>query len=170
MSIVFLKQFSANISCNENKLLCVIFSISTAAFFFTFTFQKASEAYMNQCVFWSKYLKYSPNNHFPKSMDLSLYFARCQHLNNLVYMYSKSPTYKPPSCELSKDSIVRSHLQSHKLVHVSGIHCHLRASFISGCAFVYFTVQYNYLHEKYCILNLLQYTTLQPVVLVGYLG
>ena len=32
--------------------------------------------------------------------------------------------------------------QSCKLVHVSGIHCHVRASSTSGCAFVYFTVQY----------------------------
>ena len=35
-----------------------------------------------------------------------------------------------------------SHVQSHKLVHMSVIHCHVRASSTSGCAFVYFTVQY----------------------------
>ena len=28
------------------------------------------------------------------------------------------------------------------LVHVSVVHCHMRASSASGCAFVYFTVQY----------------------------
>ena len=32
-------------------------------------------------------------------------------------------------------------VQSHKLVHMSGVHCHMRASSTSGCAFVYFTVQ-----------------------------
>ena len=37
---------------------------------------------------------------------------------------------------------MRSHIQSRKLVHVSGIHCHVWASSTSGCAFVYFTVQY----------------------------
>ena len=37
---------------------------------------------------------------------------------------------------------VRSHVQSRKLVHVPGVHCHVRASSTSGCAFVYFTVQY----------------------------
>ena len=36
---------------------------------------------------------------------------------------------------------VHSHVQSRKLVHVSGVHCHMRASSTSGCAFVYFTVQ-----------------------------
>ena len=35
-----------------------------------------------------------------------------------------------------------AHVQSRKLVHVSGIHCHVCASSTSGCAFVYFTVQY----------------------------
>ena len=35
------------------------------------------------------------------------------------------------------------HVQSCKLVHVSGIHCHVRASSTSGYAFVYFTVQYR---------------------------
>ena len=32
------------------------------------------------------------------------------------------------------------HAQSCELVHVSGAHCHVRASSTSGCAFVYFTV------------------------------
>ena len=41
-----------------------------------------------------------------------------------------------------KDANMCSHVQSHKLVHVSGVHCHTHASSISGCAFVYFTVQY----------------------------
>ena len=34
------------------------------------------------------------------------------------------------------------HVQSRKLVHLSGVHCHVRASSTSGCVFVYFTVQY----------------------------
>ena len=34
-----------------------------------------------------------------------------------------------------------SHVPSRKLVHVSGVHCHVHASSTSGCAFVYFTVQ-----------------------------
>ena len=37
---------------------------------------------------------------------------------------------------------MRSHVQPRNLVHVSGVHCHVRASSTSGCAFVYFTVQY----------------------------
>ena len=35
-----------------------------------------------------------------------------------------------------------SHVQSRKLVHVAGVHGHMRASSISACAFVYFTLQY----------------------------
>ena len=34
-----------------------------------------------------------------------------------------------------------SHVKSRKCVHVSGIHCHMRASSASGCAFVNLTVQ-----------------------------
>ena len=37
---------------------------------------------------------------------------------------------------------MRSHVRSHKLVHVSGVHCHVCAASTSGCAFVYFPVQY----------------------------
>ena len=42
------------------------------------------------------------------------------------------------------------HVQSSKLVHVSGIRCHIYASSASGCAFVYFTVLYRvqYLYFK----------------------
>ena len=36
---------------------------------------------------------------------------------------------------------VCSHNQPYKLVHVSGIHCHVRVS-TTGYAFVYFTAQY----------------------------
>ena len=42
----------------------------------------------------------------------------------------------------SKDANVCLHVQSRKLVHESGVHCHVRASSTSGCAFMYFTVQY----------------------------
>ena len=34
-------------------------------------------------------------------------------------------------------------VQSHKLVHVSGVHCHVRASSTCGCAFGHFTVLYR---------------------------
>ena len=34
------------------------------------------------------------------------------------------------------------HAQSHKLVHISGVCCHMQASSTSGCAFVYFTIQH----------------------------
>ena len=40
-----------------------------------------------------------------------------------------------------KDANVHPHVQSRKLLHVSGIQCHVRASSTRGCAFVYFTVQ-----------------------------
>ena len=33
------------------------------------------------------------------------------------------------------------HVQSCKLVHVSGVPCHVHVFSASGCAFVYFTVQ-----------------------------
>ena len=56
--------------------------------------------------------------------------------------YNKFPTYEPSSWQLSKMWMVCLHLQSCKLVHVSGIHCHVRTSSTSSCAFVYFTVQY----------------------------
>ena len=36
-----------------------------------------------------------------------------------------------------------SHVQSQKLIHVSGAHCHMCASSASGRAFAYFTVQYS---------------------------
>ena len=39
-----------------------------------------------------------------------------------------------------KDADVRSHVQSCRLVDMSGIHCHVCASSTSVCAFVYFTV------------------------------
>ena len=46
------------------------------------------------------------------------------------------------------------HVQSRDLVRVSGVHCHVRASSTSGCAFVYFTVQYGI--EYYCAVSLFQ--------------
>ena len=55
------------------------------------------------------------------------------------------------------------HVQSRKLVHTPGVHCHMsgvphhvRASSTSGCAFVYFTVQY-------CIKK---YSTISPSVIL----
>ena len=40
-----------------------------------------------------------------------------------------------------KDVNMHSHVQSHELVRVSGVHCHLRVSSTSGRASVYCTVQ-----------------------------
>ena len=40
-----------------------------------------------------------------------------------------------------KDANVHSLVQSEKLIHMSEVHCHLRASSTSGCAFVSFAVQ-----------------------------
>ena len=34
------------------------------------------------------------------------------------------------------------HTQTHKSVHMSGIHCHMHASSTGGCAFVYFIIKY----------------------------
>ena len=42
----------------------------------------------------------------------------------------------------SKDANVCLHVQSRKLVHMPGVLCHMPVSSTSGCAFVYFTVQY----------------------------
>ena len=42
-----------------------------------------------------------------------------------------------------KDMNVCSHVQSNKLVHLSGVHCRLCADSTSGGAFAYFIVQYN---------------------------
>ena len=39
-----------------------------------------------------------------------------------------------------KDANVHSLVQSEKLIHMSEVHCHLRASPTNGCAFVYFAV------------------------------
>ena len=41
-----------------------------------------------------------------------------------------------------KDANVRLHVQSRKLVQVSGVHYQVCASSTNGCAFMYFTVQY----------------------------
>ena len=35
---------------------------------------------------------------------------------------------------------MRSHVQARKLVHVTGVHCHVCASSTSNCGFIYFTV------------------------------
>lgn len=43
--------------------------------------------------------------------------------------------------QIIKDVNMCSHVQSHKLVHVSGTHCHVHTSCTSGCSFVNFTEQ-----------------------------
>lgn len=63
---------------------------------------------------------------------------------------SKSPTYRPSKFELSKIPrcvCVSNHV---KLVLVSGVHCHVRASSASGCTFVYFTVQFSVEYSSQC--------------------
>ena len=56
--------------------------------------------------------------------------------------YSKSPTYEPTSFKLSNMWTCIPMSNHIKLVHVSGVHCHMHASSTNGCAFVYFAVQY----------------------------
>ena len=56
--------------------------------------------------------------------------------------HSKSSTYESSSCRTFKTANMHLLVQSHELVHLSGLHCHMRASSTSGCAFVYFIVQY----------------------------
>ena len=63
-----------------------------------------------------------------------------------------------------KEANVRSHIQSHKLVHVSGVHCHVRASSTRGCAIVCCTVLYRVLREvnpEYSLEGLLLKSKLQ---------
>ena len=36
-----------------------------------------------------------------------------------------------------EDVNVSLHVQSHRLIHISAIHCHKQSFFTSGCAFVY---------------------------------
>ena len=50
------------------------------------------------------------------------------------------PTFK---LQTFKDANVRSQVQSHKQVHVSGAYCHTHVSSVRHCAFVYFTVVYR---------------------------
>ena len=69
------------------------------------------------------------------------FLPRSKHLL-ISWLQSPSHTYEPSSC-VFKDMNMCSHIQSHKLIHVSGIHCHVHTSSASGCASVYFTVQYN---------------------------
>ena len=50
--------------------------------------------------------------------------------------------------QIIKDVSMCSHVQSHKLVHVSGIHCHRHACPTSGCVFVSFPVRYCIEHSS----------------------
>ena len=53
--------------------------------------------------------------------------------------HSKSSTYESSSCRTFKTANMHLLVQSHELVHLSGLHCHMRASSTSGCTFVYVT-------------------------------
>ena len=57
-------------------------------------------------------------------------------------MYSECPPHKLASCEISKMRTCVCMSDLYKLVHMSGIHCHVCASSTSGCSFLYFTVKY----------------------------
>ena len=50
--------------------------------------------------------------------------------------------------QASSDVNVHLNVQSRKLVPVSGIYCHMRASSTSGCTLVYFTVKYCKQHSS----------------------
>ena len=57
-------------------------------------------------------------------------------------LYSESPIYELSSCKLSKMKRCVA-CPVTKFVHLSSMHCHMRASSISGCGVVYFTVLYR---------------------------
>ena len=63
----------------------------------------------------------------------------CKNGTSPFSLGSKSPTHEPPRCELAKMKRARPTL--FPFAHVSGAHCHTRASPTSGCAFVHFTAQ-----------------------------
>ena len=54
----------------------------------------------------------------------------------LFQHHSKSLTYSPSSCELSKMRMCVLMFRSFKLVHVYGVHCHMCAFSTSDRAFV----------------------------------
>ena len=54
-----------------------------------------------------------------------------------------SPLHSNPKLRTFEDANVHLRVQLHKLVHVSGVYCHMCVSSTSGCAFVYFTVLYR---------------------------
>ena len=62
--------------------------------------------------------------------------------NRSTFMYSECPPHKHASCEISKMRMCVSMSNLCKLVHMSGIHCHVCASSTTGCSFLYLTMQY----------------------------
>ena len=76
-------------------------------------------------------------NYPQDTMLLASLFPLCQ-LSALQYV----PYIRTFKLWTFKDVNVHSHVQSRKLVHMSGGLCHMCASSTSSCAFVYFTVQY----------------------------
>ena len=52
---------------------------------------------------------------------------------------------------------VRSHVQSHKLVHVSDVHGHVCASSTMGCAFVCFPSSGRYAMRCYAVTSIMAY-------------
>ena len=70
------------------------------------------------------------------------WWAHGYHLLFFFYWRMVRPLIQTFKFRAFKDANVHSHVQSRKFAPVSGVHCHVRASSTSGCAFVYFTVQY----------------------------
>lgn len=75
---------------------------------------------------------------------LSFFHLSCQHFTSLhtklllTNKYSKSPPYVTSKLQAFKAMNICSHVQSLKLVYVSGIYCHVHTSPTSSCPFMYF--------------------------------
>ena len=67
---------------------------------------------------------------------------RIRKKNRSPFMYSECPPHKHASCEISKMRMCVSMSNLCKLVHMSGIHCHVCAYSTTGCSFLYLTGQY----------------------------
>ena len=57
--------------------------------------------------------------------------------------YSESTTCEPSSCGLRKMQTCLN-VQPGKVVHVSDVHCHMYASSVGSCAFVYYIALLEY--------------------------
>ena len=78
----------------------------------------------------------------PQLLHCLLNAAQCSLLGSFVWI-QQVPYIRTFELWAFKDVNTCLHIQSRKLVHVSGVHCHMCASSTSGCAFVYFTILYR---------------------------